>query len=583
MDLFFEPIAALMTTAVQPITGVKVGTSELETPPDRKLGDIAFPCFRLAKLARKAPPVLAKEIADQLLGKSAEFPEVFKNFNVVNVGPYVNFTLKPESAWSAVLSGILASDAKPGELAQNSKPTWVFEFSSPNVAKPFQIYHLRTTIVGATLSRIAKLRGYKVIRINHLGDWGTQYGKLAVGLEKYKDTLPAVLTLADLVRVYVQIHKDMETDPTLLVRGQENFHKLENGDAHMTAIWKSCIDVSLKEFQKVYDTFQVEFDHVWGESFYQSQMAPLTDNLRKKGIMVESEGAWVVPVTTRDGKEIPPCILIKKDGSSIYATRDLAAAVYRHEKFHFDRMTYVVGKEQILHFEQLFGALRAMGAPWESRCEHLPLGMYMFGGGKMSTRKGNFVTLDEVLTACREKSLELMRARETSDADLDIATIADQVAIGALVFADLSTDPTKDLEFDIERVISFEGETGPYLQYAHTRCKSIVRKAEAESLLAPPAPGDFVHLNSEPELFLIKQLLRMPIALDRVLTTRKPSGLASYLVDLVQDFNLFYRECKVLDAAAPEQTRARLALVQATQKVLALGLDLLGIPKPERM
>jgi arginyl-tRNA synthetase len=365
----------------------------------------------------------------------------------------------------------------------------------------------------------------------------------------------------------------------------------------MRGIWKKCVEISLKEFEKTYDRYQVKFDHYWGESHYESQLKPLLASLKQAGILVEDQGAQVVHVTTRDGKEIPPCILEKSDGASIYATRDVAAALYRYDQFHFNRMSYVVGKEQKLHFEQVFGVLRAMKKEWEPRCEHIATGLYRFKDAKMSTRKGNFITLEEVNDLCFNKSLELMNARNSSEESRpemqltsdEIREIADQVAIGALVFADLSTDPAKDLDFDVDRVISFEGETGPYLQYAHTRCLSILRKAgsAAESLSGTPdavLSRLFIEkIKTQEESRLMGTLARFSEGLDRTLEQRKPSQLATYLIDLTRDFGHFYRECKVVNPDDPDLTLARLSLVQATKTVLSIGLDLLGIPKPVKM
>ncbi len=581
METFKNTIATALSEALaSPVT-----INELETPPDRTMGDFAYPCFRLSKSLRKAPPLIAAEIVEKVkpLLDSALI-------EVKAAGPYVNFILTPKVITGVLLSEMLKEKTKYASKPNKTREKWVFEFSSPNVAKPFQIYHLRTTIVGSSLSKIARHRGYDVTTINHLGDWGTQYGKLAIALKRYEKELPAEITLKTLVDIYVRIHKDMETDPSIEKASQEAFLKLEQGDPEIRAIWKKCYDISLKEFLKTYERYQVSFDHYWGESHYEAMLKPLLADLKAKGILVQDQGAWIVKVTSRDGQEIPPCILEKSDGASIYATRDLAAAIYRQNELKFDRMTYVVGKEQKLHFEQLFGVLRVMGFSWESKCEHLPTGLYRFKDAKMSTRKGNFITLEEVNELCTEKTLNLMKARnetatESKLNDSEIAEIADQVAVGAIVFADLSTDPTRDLEFDVDRVISFEGETGPYLQYAHTRCLSILRKAGVDKTAEISINPDLYlkKLNKPEELLLIRTLARFGEALERTLDTRKPSQLTTYLIDITKDFAGFYRECKVMNPDDQELTQARLALVIATREVLSLGLDLLGIPKPERM
>lgn len=590
MERFKSQLADALSKAIESTVAI----NELETPPDRTMGDFAYPCFRLSKTLRKAPPLIAQEIAAKVAPMVSD-----REFTVKAVGPYVNFTITQDHLMETVVKDLLTSDAsRPyGSLPKNSRPKWVFEFSSPNVAKPFQIYHLRTTIVGSSLSKIAKLRGYDVTTINHLGDWGTQYGKLAIALKKYESTLPAVLTIGDLVRIYVQIHKDMETDPTIEKTGQELFLKLEQGDPEMRAIWQKCVDISMREFEKVYARYQVNFDHYWGESYYQDHLKPLTDDLKKRKIMELDQGAWIVRVQSRAGGEIPPTIMEKSDGASIYATRDVAAAIYRHEQFNFEHMTYVVGKEQILHFEQVFGVLRAMGFAWEKSLEHLPTGLYRFKDSKMSTRKGNFVTLDEVNEMCFEKALKLMQERNTPAdesrvnearpalSETEIKTIAEQVAVGALVFADLSTDPTKDLDFDVDRVISFEGETGPYLQYAHTRCLSIIKKSGIDSAAIRKVDVKSVAklCTSQEEVFLVKMLGKFPMVLERTLESRKPSQLTTYLIDLTKDFGAFYRECKVMNPDHKELELARLSLVEATRSIMASGLDLLGIPKPEKM
>jgi arginyl-tRNA synthetase len=585
-----EKFRNLIVQILAPLVETELKPADLETPPDRTRGDLAFPCFRLSKKLGKAPPLIAQELVTQIspLLNSTEV-------QVEAAGPYVNFKIQPRALIESVLMEILKSTVNYGSSPKNSKAKWLFEFSSPNVAKPFQIYHLRTTIVGASLSRIARHRGYEVTTINHLGDWGTQYGKLAIALKRYQNELPEAqsLTLKHLVDIYVRIHKDMESDPTIEKAGQEAFKKLEAGDPEMRSIWRMCVEISLREFEKTYARYHVEFDHFWGESHYEDQLKPLLSRLKAEGVLVEDQGAQVVRVTSRDGKEIPPCILEKSDGASIYATRDVAAALYRFEKFHFDRMSYVVGKEQKLHFEQVFGVLRAMKLNWEPRCEHIATGLYRFKDAKMSTRKGNFITLEEVNELCVSKSLELMKARnadsetrsESRLSDAEIETIADQVAIGALVFADLSTDPTRDLDFDVDRVISFEGETGPYLQYAHTRCLSILRRSAMTSEQIQTTPASLLHekLKAPEESRLIGTLARFPEALDRALDQRKPSQLTTYLIDLTKDFGQFYRECKVMNPEDSTLTSARLSLVHATRTILGLGLDLLGIPKPQKM
>jgi arginyl-tRNA synthetase len=576
-----ERFATVAAEALSRALEMPVLASELENPPDASMGDFGFPCFKLAKQYRKGPPQVAAEIAGKITGLPPEL-------TVRAVGPYVNFMVRPEALASALLSEIVAGPGlgSYGALPPKTRGKWVLEYSSPNVAKPFNIYHLRTTILGAVLDRIGRFRGFDVVSINHLGDWGTQYGKLAIAFREYGKDLPAEPSINDLVSIYVKFHQAAETNPALEDEARQAFLKLEQGDEAMLALWKKCVDISLREFHRLYARLGVKFDYIWGESHYTSLLGPLLSELKKRGILVQSEGAWVVPVTDREGKELPPCILEKSDGATIYATRDVAAAGYRYEKFAFDRMSYIVGGEQRLHFQQVFGVLRKMGYEWESRCEHVPTGLYRFKDAKMSTRKGNFVTLEDVLELARDRVKEILASREGLKlSPAELATMVEAIGVGAVFFHDLHSDPARDLEFDVERVVDFEGETGPYLQYAHTRCLSILRKARESGELV----GDVVFspevvgkLTSAEELGLLKTLGQFPLHLERTLRFAKASQLAHYLIDVTKAFGAFYRECHVLGQAS-EVTQARLLLVEATRRILGQGLTLLGVPLPERM
>jgi arginyl-tRNA synthetase len=463
------------------------------------------------------------------------------------------------------------------------------EYSSPNVAKPLNIYHLRSTALGAALGRIGKFRGLNVVTINHLGDWGKQYGMLTVAFKRFGKTIESDLTMTELVELYVKINDMAKTDATIEIEARAAFLKLEQGDPEITALWKKCVDVSMIEFNFQYKRLGIEFDHIWGESYYKDQLAPLIESMKKSGILVESEGAWVVPVTNADGKELPPCIVEKSDGATIYATRDLAAAIYRYNQLHFDRMTYIVGGEQRLHFEQVFAVLKKMGFEWADRLEHIPYGLYRFNNMKMSTRKGNFTTLDGVIELAKERVETLMNERIAAHPGSSAPTeeIMEAIAIGAVVFNDLSIDPARDVNFDLEKVVDFEGETGPYLQYAHTRCLSILRKAR-ETGKAPTGSLQvtdplLTKLGAPEEIALVKVLGQLATHLDRTLTHAKASQLTNFAIDIAKAFGAFYRECKVLDDTQPELTQARLLLVESTRVILARSLALLGIPLPERM
>lgn len=587
-----ERFAILIQTALNAILDSPIQITDLEIPPDSDLGDFAFPCFKLAKTYQKPPPQLAQHLTQELKAKNL-IPD---GMVVEAAGPYVNFTVSAHQILQNLLKDILAGEGlgQYGSLPAHSRGTWVLEYSSPNVAKPLNIYHLRPTALGAALDRIGRYRGFNVISLNHLGDWGKQYGMLTVAFRRFGQSVDAQLSMKDLVDLYVKINAAAKDDPTIEADARHAFLKLEQGDPEVTALWRKCVDISLAEFSRNYARLGVHFDYIWGESFYKDQLTPLLNDLKQRGLLEASEGAWIVPVTDEQGKELPPCLLQKSDGATIYATRDIAAAIYRYQHFHFDRMTYIVGGEQKLHFKQIFSVLRKMGLPWVNRCEHIPFGLYRFKDAKMSTRSGNFITLEEVLEMAKERVEILMTERQLAQSppssspppsEAELSAIREAVAVGAVVFHDLHTDPIRDVDFVIEKVVDFEGETGPYLQYAHTRCTSILRKAVDTGQLEGNvcySENLVCHLVSAEELRLIKILGQFPLHLERSLAFAKASQLAHYLIDVTRAFGTFYRECQVL-GNSPELTQARLMLVEATRRTLARGLGLLGIPLPDRM
>lgn len=565
----------------------------LELPPDPRMGDFGFPTFKLAKAMRKAPPVIAKELAEKL----AANPSLNSKCEIKQLGPYVNFSVRREVLLGEVMSSLLLSGAKLGFKESATKPTVIMEFSSPNVAKPFNIYHLRSTMIGACLARTFHARGWNVTSINHLGDWGTQYGTLALAYEKWgNDKELEERGIEYLVELYVRINKEIETDETIKDKAREYFARLEKGDAAIKTLWEKFVKMSIDEFQKTYARLNVRFDHFWGESYYVGQVGALESSLEAKGLLIESQGAMVVDL---EKFEMPPCIVRKADGSTIYATRDLAAAIYRQNKFQFQKMVYVVGGEQKLHFAQVFKVLELMGYDWAKDCTHIGFGLYRFKDAKMSTRKGNFVTMEAVLDHAHERVREIMAAKNTQMSESEREKAAEIIGTGAIIFNDLSTDRNSDVNFDLERVCDFEGETGPYIQYAHTRCLGILRNApkdlieeiQVEKLLDLDSPqkgfdslqkAAQAKLSEVEELDLIRMLARLPLVLDMVLDGYRPSVLATYLIDITKVFNQFYRTHKVL-VEDSELARARLTLVLATQRALLQGMTLLGMRAPERM
>ncbi len=576
----------LVIQTLNTILKTPVQTQELEIPPDPKMGDFAFPCFKLAKEWKQSPMQISQQLKTDLEA-SRHIPPLL---SLQAQGPYLNFTVQPQAVFHALLKEILTDSQNPqyGSLPPQTRGKWLLEYSSPNVAKPLNIYHLRPTILGAALDRIGRYRGYHVISINHLGDWGKQYGMLITAFRYYQKSFDSPFSMDDLVNLYVKIHAEAEKNPQIEEDAKKAFLLLEQGDPETTNLWKRCVAISVQEFQRHYDHLGIHFDYILGESFYKDQLTPLLNQLKVQGLLQQSENAWIVSVMDSNHQELPPCLLQKSDGATLYATRDLAAAIYRYQKFQFDRMTYIVGAEQSLHFKQVFSVLRQMGHHWESRCEHIPFGLYRFKDAKMSTRKGNFVTLDEVLNSARARVLSLMQTRVTHHftSSTPLKDISEKVALGAIVFHDLHTDPMKDIEFDLERMIDFDGETGPYLQYAHTRCLSILRKAVETQQSEPKIQfcKDFVpYLIATPEIQLMKTLGQFPLHLEKTLRFSKASSFAHYLIDVTRAFNHFYHECQVLNNTPPELTQARLMLVDATRRILAIGLQLIGIPLPEWM
>lgn len=576
-----ESLCPLIANELSHLLAKTITAQDIERPLDKNQGDLAFPTFKYAKDKNTTPQLLAAQLAQDLSTRFQQQPTLASQFEIFAIQAYVNFRLKNPSLIENVILPTL-NGTYGNYPGQRPHTKWVLEFSSPNVAKPFMIYHFRGTGVGASLTKIARKRGIDVTTLNHLGDWGTQFGKLFIANQRYRAGKVEIQRFEELVEIYVKFHQDVETQPELEDQGRHAFARLEAKDPEVVAFWKSCIEISLREFGRIYAALGIEFDHYWGESHYEDMLKPLLEKLKKEKILELSEGAYVARVKDAKGKELPPAILQKSDGSTIYATRDVAALLYRAEKFNFDKMIYVVGGEQKLHFEQVFGVVRAMGNPYVDRCEHVATGLYRFKDKKMSTRKGNFVTFEDVYALVKEHVIEKIKQR--GDDNPDLINNADKIALGAIVYHDLSTDPARDVEFDVGHITDFEGETGPYLQYAHTRCLSIVSKAKDRGLTVEGAPSKKLEEELEASVSrqLVREIAQYPFCLERALTSKKPSALSRNLMDIAQAFGAFYRERHIL-IEDQELGRARLALVMATQRILAEGLDLLGIPRPEKM
>ncbi|MFW5649352.1 MAG: arginine--tRNA ligase [Candidatus Alkaliphilus sp. MAG34] len=539
----------------------------IEIPPDTKMGDFAFPCFRLAKIFRNAPNAIANSIAENL--DKGDFID-----KIEIAGGYLNFFINKEYLVKAVLGEVLLKkEMFGGSLIGNGKNV-VVEFSSPNIAKPFHIGHIRSTVIGNSLYKIYKFLGYNTIAINHLGDYGTQFGKLIVAFKNWGDEeeirANPITTLLDL---YVRFHREAETKPELEEESRQWFKKLENGDEEAIGLWKWFREVSLDEFNRVYNMLDITFDSFTGESFYSDKMPAVIDMMQNKGIMKKSEGADIVDL---EPFGMPSALIRKGDGSTLYITRDLAAAIYRKETYDFYKNIYVVGSQQILHFQQLKKILHLMGLEWEKDCVHVPFGMVSLEDGTMSTREGRVVFLEDVLNKAVEKTKDIINEKNPNLENLE--KIAKQVGIGAVIFEELSNNRTKDYTFTWDKILNFEGETGPYVQYTHARASSVLRKAETgiDKVFKSELLTDDITLE------VLKGIQQFPEIVEDAQRKNEPSIITRHIVDVAQAFNRFYHEHSIL-VEDEELKKARLAVVFAVKQVLNTGLGLLGIQAPERM
>ncbi len=545
----------------------------LERPKNPEHGQLSLPVFQWAKAQKKAPPVIAKEWSEAL---SQNLPEGVEK--IEPAGGFLNFRFTPEFLSATLFESLKKPQDVIGYSEAGQGKTLVIDFSSPNVAKPMSIGHLRATVIGQAIYNLAKSQGYKVIGLNHLGDWGVQFGKLAWAFNEWGAAYPfKEKPFEALFDLYVRFHNEAEKDETLNEKGSLVFKKLENGDPEIEKIWKMFVEISLKEYQRLWDLLGVKHDLVRGESFYNDRLKPTEKLLEQKGLLVESEGAMVVPM---DDPKMPPCLIRKSDGASLYATRDVASALYRMEELKADINLYVVGVDQTLHFRQVFEVVRKMGYSWWNKCHHISFGMYRFPEGRMSTRKGNVVFLEDVLTKAVTSVRDIIQDKNPHLADKD--KVARQVGVGAIIFNDLMNDRVKDVEFDWDRVLDFEGNSGPFVQYTAVRCRSILRKAADKGVKVPTELKPSGVLKSPEEIQLIAQLLYFEEVLSLAFTNFKPHLLAGYLLDLCRTFSQFYSRHRII-GEAPEVAEARLSLVVASEKVIIQGLRVLNIETPDAM
>ncbi|SDI42950.1 arginine--tRNA ligase [Dolosicoccus paucivorans] len=535
----------------------------IEVPQHSTHGDLAFPVFTLARVLRKAPPLIAQELVEEMDTQSFDKVEV--------VGPYINFFLKRELVSDDVLTNVLTEENYGSRDLGHGKNV-VIDMSSPNIAKPMSMGHLRSTVIGNAIANILKKENYTPIRINHLGDWGTQFGKLIVAYRKWGDEEKVRQNpIAELVKLYVKFHEEEEKDPTLTDEGRAAFLALENQEQDVVELWQWFKEDSLNEFQSVYDMLDIQFDSYNGEAFYNDKMDPIVDELEEKGITKVDNRATIVDLEHLD---MPPALIKKSDGASLYTTRDLAAANYRYDNYQFDKALYVVGNEQSMHFKQLKEVLRLMDRDWADDIIHVPFGLITMGGKKLSTRKGKVVLLVDVLNEAIKLALEQIEEKNPTLENKE--AVAHDVGVGAVIFHDLKNDRLTGFDLNLEEIVQFEGETGPYIQYAHARAHSLLKRY-GKSV----DTKDTLTLNDDDSWAVVKLLADYPRIIERAATQYEPSVVAKYLIHLAQSFNKYYAHSRILQD--DEGINSRIALVESVASVLADGLNLLGIKAPKEM
>lgn len=565
MDFKYEAAKLIAKAADMEIDEV---LGMIEVPANKEMGDYAFPCFKLAKKFRKAPNLIAADICGKLEGSDS--------FTKIEcVAAYINFFTDKSSYAKTVIESVNNAGAKYGESSEGEGKTIVIDYSSPNIAKPFHVGHLRSTVIGSALYNIFEKLGYKCVGINHLGDWGTQFGKL---IEAYKlwGSKEAVEEkgISELTRIYVKFHEEAEKDDSLNDRARAWFVKMQDGDEEAISLWKWFYDISIKEFERVYEKLGVKFDYYTGESFYNDKMDAVVEELKAKNLLAESNGAMIVDL---EDAKMPPCLILRTDGGTLYATRDITAALYRKKTYDFDKCIYVTAIDQNLHFAQWFKVIEKMGYDWSKDLVHVPFGLVSLEDGKLSTRKGKVVLMEDLLNEAVKKTTGII---DEKNPDLpNKEEVAKQVGIGAVIFDDLYNGRIKDIVFSWDRMLNFDGETGPYVQYTHARACSVLKKAgydkKAENI-------DYSVLTDDAAADVCKTIALFNDKIKEAANRYEPSVIARYLVDVAQSFNKFYHDNIIL-ADDENVKNARLALVDAVRTVIKSGLAILGIDAPEQM
>lgn len=541
----------------------------IEVPTNEELGDFSLPCFTLAKRLKVAPLKIAEELKASILEE--------QNFNVISemkvVNGYLNFFINKEIYIKKVINSAISSDY--GLNDEGRGKVICMDYSSPNIAKNFHVGHLRTTIIGNSLYKIYKRLGYQVVRINHLGDWGTQFGKLIVAYKNWSSKEQVEEKgIEELLRIYMLYNIKAKSTPELNDEARAWFVKMENGDKEALSIWEWFKDISMIEFQKIYEMLGMEFDYNTGESFYMDKVPALVEKLKEKKLLEESQGAYIIKL---DEYNMPPCLIMKKDGSSIYHSRDIAAVLYRKEEYGFDKCLYVTGMEQKLHFAQVFKAIELMGYEWNKDLIHVPYGLVSLEGAKLSTRNGNIIYAQDILNEAIERATYLIEEKNPSLTEKE--SVAKMVGIGAVIFHDLYNQRIKNTSFSWQDVMNFDGATGPYAQYTYARAKSILRKVGG---VANDANVNVKLLTEDTSFHLIKMIALYPEKILDAVKRYEPSIVARYIISLSTAFNRFYQECNIMNAKKDIQ-EARLLLVELTQQIIKDAMGLLGISCPEVM
>lgn len=541
----------------------------MEIPPEEKMGDLALPCFAMAKKMHKNPMQIAKELVEKLNDQTEELGIE----KAESVGAYCNIHLKRDLFVKKCFESL--QKEKYGVSQIGAGKTVCMDYSSPNIAKNFHVGHLRTTVIGNSLYKIYQKLGYNVVRINHLGDWGTQFGKLIVAYKLWSsEEQVKEKGIEELLRIYVKFNDESENNESLIVEAREWFVKMEQNDPEALKIWNWFKEISMVEFERIYDLLGISFDSYLGESFYRDKVPALVEKLKDMGLLVESQGAQVIDL---EKYNMPPCLITKSDGGSIYHSRDIAAILYRKEQYNFEKCLYVTGLEQSLHFKQIFTAIEVMGYDWSEGLIHVPYGLVSLAGEKLSTRGGNIIYAEDILKEAIERAYNAIIDKNPSLADKEVT--AKKVGVGAIIFHDLFNQRIKNVDFSWKEVLNFDGTTGPYAQYTYARAKSVLRKA---CKMVEIGEVDYMALTDDVSYNLIKVLVSYEDAVINAAEKNEPSIVARYVITLATAFNKFYHDCTILQAEEKEK-KARLFLTDLVQKVLCEACELLGMECPEEM